>query len=58
MLKRLWLVLSLLWAVAFIGNGFTRQAGVDRLDLMIGLFPLFVGPLVAAVGRYVVHGNQ
>jgi hypothetical protein len=57
MLKRLWLVLSIPWAVLFLWSGSTRAGGIQDLDIGLALGPFLMGPLMLAVGRFVVTGR-
>ena len=56
MVKRLWFVLSMLWAVVFLGNGMTKVSGIQAGDVALALFPLIAGPMLAAVALWIVKG--
>jgi hypothetical protein len=56
-IKRLWLVLSIAWALAFIGNGLTKEAGIQNVDVFLALFPLIAGAIAWRLGRFVVTGR-
>jgi hypothetical protein len=56
MVKRLWFVLSMLWAVVFLGNGMTKVSGIQAGDVALALFPLIAGPMLAAVALWIVRG--
>ena len=51
MLKRLWWVLSVLWAFVFIANGLTKEHGLQAPDIAIAGAPL-VGAAALALRRY------
>jgi len=54
MLKRLWRVLSLLWAFVFIADGLTKEHGLQPPDLGIAGAPLVGAAALAAIARYIV----
>ena len=56
MVKRLWFVLSMLWAVVFLGNGMTKVSGVQVGGVALALFTLIAGPMLAAVALWIVRG--
>ena len=58
MLKRLWLVLSVVWAAAFLFNGLTKTAGVRWLDLGLAAAPFVGGVVLNRVGAYILLGNR
>ena len=55
MVKRLWFVLSMLWAVVFLGNGMTKVSGIQAGDVSLALFPLIGGPMLPAVALWIVR---
>jgi hypothetical protein len=57
MLKRLWWVLSVLWAFVFIANGLTKEHGLQAPDIAIAGAPLVGAAALAAIARYVVTGR-
>jgi len=58
MLKRLWFLLSTLWALTFLIAGATRPVyGILPRDIVIGLLPLVVGWCLAKSARFVVTGS-
>jgi hypothetical protein len=56
MVKRLWFVLSMLWAVVFIGNGLTKVDGLQTGDVMMAVAPLIAGQVLIALALWVVRG--
>ena len=58
MLKRLWLVISILWAILCIGGGFNLDSGPTRLNFLLAALPFILGRLVCVVFRFVVHGTD
>jgi hypothetical protein len=57
MLKRFWLVICLFWAVAFLGNGMTKEGGIRSGDVTIALLPGIIGVVLWRAGRFVVSGR-
>lgn len=57
MMKRLFLLLTGIWAFVFIANGLTKENGLGQGDLMLALAPLAVGWLIVRGGRFVVTGS-
>jgi len=57
MLKRLWLLISIAWALVFLRNGTTRGTGILGGDVELAAAPLLVGPLLARAARFVVTGS-
>ena len=56
MVKRLWFVLSALWAVVFLGNGMTKVSGIQPGDVYLAMTPAIAGPVLVAVGRWIARG--
>lgn len=52
MLKRAWLVFTLLWMAAFLGNGATKVDGIRALDVALAIAPM----VIFLVGRFVFFG--
>jgi hypothetical protein len=52
MAKRLWIVLSVSWALMVIA----LQGEMSVRLMWVALFPLIAGPVLAAVARWVVRG--
>jgi len=48
MLKRLWRVLSVLWAIMFVANGLTKEHGLQAPDIGIAGGPMAGGAALAA----------
>lgn len=57
MIARLWLLLSCLWALAFLGNGLTKKDGVQNLDVGIAAAPFVIGLVLKRAGHFVVQGK-
>lgn len=57
MLKRLYLVLCCLWAVALIGNGLTREGGVQSWDIQFAAAPFVAGWLLVRIARFIAWGS-
>ena len=58
MIKRLWLLLSVIWALLFLINGDTKANGIQLADLELATVP-FVAGLVLVFGlRFVLFGTQ
>lgn len=56
MVLRAWLLLSALWALAFIANGLTKEH-ITALDYMIALGPLVLGYVALRGLRFIVQGR-
>ncbi len=54
MLKRTWLVFSILWAIAFLWNGSTKVHGIQDSDCILAFLPLTFGVLARMVGRFIL----
>lgn len=60
MLKRLWLVLSVLWALALVSMvAADRYMSVEVQTRMtiLAMAPFLIGPVVWRLGRFVVRGG-
>lgn len=57
MLKRLWFVISALWAAALLTNGSTREHGIQEMDWALALAPFLLGWFIAGAGCFVVTGS-
>jgi hypothetical protein len=57
MLKRLYLLLSTLWAIAFLLNGSTKLTGIGTGDLILALAPLTIGWAVGRAALFVTTGS-
>jgi hypothetical protein len=59
-IKRLWLVLSVLWALLSIVIVLTdsyMSPNIQRNMLFVGFAPFLIGPVVWRLGRFVVRGD-
>lgn len=54
MLKRLWLVISLLWAAFVLWGGSTRARGIHDVDVVIAAAPFIAAIALPRVLRFVV----
>ncbi len=59
MLKRLWLLLSVCWALLALWSGVNRGdgSGIQREDCILAALPLAAGWLLARAARFVVTGS-
>lgn len=60
MIKRLWLVLSVLWALFGFWAAASGQRGVEgirSIDWFLIAAPFLIGPVVWRLGRFVVRGD-
>jgi hypothetical protein len=57
MLRRLYLVISLSWALTILFNGSTKVTGIQTADLAIALLPAVLGAVLWRVGRFVISGR-
>ncbi|HZL56346.1 MAG TPA: hypothetical protein VFC21_04665 [Bryobacteraceae bacterium] len=57
MLKRLWFLLSTLWALTFPIAGATRLTRVQGMDWAVAAAPLVLGWFLAKAARFVVAGT-
>jgi hypothetical protein len=56
-LRRLYLLLSGVWALVFLANGATKEDGVGRGDVLLAIAPAATGWLLIRAGRFVVTGS-
>lgn len=57
MLRRFYLLLSVLWAVSFLLNGTTKVTGIGGGDVALALAPLIIGWAVGRAALFVVTGS-
>ena len=57
MLKRLWLLISVVWALVFLLSGTTRVVGILPDDIALAAAPFVIGWLFARAARFVVTGS-
>jgi hypothetical protein len=57
MLKRLWLVLSVLWAGLFFYNASTKRDGMQQADVMMALLPPAIVLVLGRAAGWVVRGR-
>lgn len=57
MLKRLWLVLSTLWALLFLAGGIAKPQGIEGSDVWLVSMPFIVGIVAYRLGRFVLTGR-
>jgi hypothetical protein len=57
MLKRLWLLLSTLWAALILANGSSRLTGIQEIDWTMAAAPFVLGGFCARATRFVITGS-
>lgn len=57
MLKRAWLLVSIVWALVFLWNGSTKLDGVGDGDVMMAAAPLAIGWLLVKSLRFIATGS-
>jgi hypothetical protein len=57
MLRRLWLLISVIWAVIVLWSVPYAYREIEGKDLILAFFPLVMGWLLARAARFVVQGR-
>jgi hypothetical protein len=57
MLKRAWMLVAAIWALAFFANGSTKASGIGEGDIALAAAPLIFGWLATRAGRFVARGK-
>ena len=57
MLRRCWVLFTVLWAVVFLWNGSTKSSGIHEGDVMLATAPVPIGWLLSRAARFVTNGN-